>query len=187
MESPPDDAELMRLARRDPAAFDRIYRRHAAALHRALAARLGSDLADDVVAETFARAWIARRRFRDERGGSVLPWLWGIAANVARESARARRMEDLGRRRLRMTVPQREDDMDDRAAARLDAAARAPELTGVLTPGERRAIDLRVGMELPFSQVAVRLGITTAAARLRVSRGLRRMADHAGIDGERDD
>lgn len=40
-----------------------------------------------LTAETFARAWMSRRRFRNQRDGSALPWLFGIAHNVLRESA----------------------------------------------------------------------------------------------------
>jgi RNA polymerase sigma factor (sigma-70 family) len=41
---------------------------------------------------------------------------------------------------------------------------------------EREAIELRVLRELPYEQVAEQLAIRPAAARLRVSRALRRLA-----------
>jgi hypothetical protein len=41
-----------------------------------------------------------RGRFRDERAGSALPWLFGIAANVLRESVRHDRVETGARERL---------------------------------------------------------------------------------------
>ena len=45
-----------------------------------------------------------------------------------------------------------------------------------LTPGERDALELRIVKELSYEEVAERLEIRPAAARLRVSRALRRLA-----------
>lgn len=165
----------MRAAGRDPAAFTRIYRRHASAVHAVLAAEVGSDVAEDITAETFARAWLHRRRFRDERDGSVRPWLMGIARNVLRDSARARRVDERGRQRL--GVPwESSGEMETEVAARLDAAAEAPGLLAQLSSAERAAVELRVVEDLPFEEVARRLEVKPAAARLRVSRALRRLS-----------
>ena len=72
------DAELLRRAHDDPAAFRRLYERHAAAVHAYHLRRTGSpDAAQDLTAETFAQAWTARRRFSDRAGGSAAPWLFG--------------------------------------------------------------------------------------------------------------
>ena len=45
-----------------------------------------------------------------------------------------------------------------------------------LPEGEREALELRVIDELPYPELAARLDIAPAAARLRVSRALRRLA-----------
>src|SRR3954467_10741839 len=82
------DAELIRAAGSEPAAFGELYERHAAAVF-AWAARRARHLAADLTAETFAQAWLSRRRFRDRRSGSALPWLLGIAENLLKESLRA--------------------------------------------------------------------------------------------------
>ena len=98
-ESELSDAEPMRAAASDPAAFGELYERHALRVYTWCRRRL-EWAASDLTAETFAQAWIYRRRFRYERGGSALPWLLGIAHNVLRESAgtdrgvRCRRLQD---------------------------------------------------------------------------------------------
>src|SRR3954453_1727253 len=89
------DAALLRTA--DADAFGVLYGRHAAAVHGWLAPRVAWAAAD-LTAETFARAWLSRRGFSDERDGTALPWLLGIARNVLRESARADRVETAARR-----------------------------------------------------------------------------------------
>lgn len=176
MADPRTDHALLRAARHDAGAFEALYRRRAGAVHAALARRVGADLAEDLTAETFARAWIARRRFRDERAGSALPWLLGIAGNLVRESARRRSLETAARERLRIAVDVPAPNFADEALARLDAAVRADALRAELTPGERDALCLRVGEDLAFADVGRALGIPPAAARLRVSRALRRLA-----------
>jgi DNA-directed RNA polymerase specialized sigma24 family protein len=93
------DAELIRGAAVDAAAFGELYERHARAVFGWFERRL-TWAAADLTAETFARAWLWRGRFRDERAGSALPWLFGIAANVLRESVRHDRVETRARERL---------------------------------------------------------------------------------------
>jgi RNA polymerase sigma-70 factor (ECF subfamily) len=169
------DAELLRLAQRDPAAFGELYRRHAEALHSWFAQRLAWAAAD-LTAETFARAWLARRRFRDDRDGSARPWLLGIARNVLRDSVRRDRVETKARERLGLPLQLAPDaafgDVEERLSPRPELATALAGLSGP----ERQAVELRVVDELPYDQVASRLGIRPAAARLRVSRALRRLA-----------
>jgi RNA polymerase sigma-70 factor (ECF subfamily) len=166
------DADLLRAA--DGRAFGELYGRHAAALHGWFAQRVPWAAAD-LTEETFARAWLSRRRFRDDRDGSALPWLLGIGRNVLRESARQDRVETAARDRLGLPVALAEDeiaDVDERLSPRpsLRAALEA------LPPHERRALELRVVEELEYEDVARSLRIRPAAARLRVSRALRRLA-----------
>ena len=93
------DAELLQAGTAD--GFEEVYDRHAAQVFAWSRARVGEHAAD-LTAEVFARAWLAKSRFRDESGESALPWLLGIARNVLRESLRKRRIEDAARRRLGM-------------------------------------------------------------------------------------
>ena len=64
------------------------------------------------------------------------------------------------------------DAVDDRLSPRTALAA----ALGGLSAPERDAVELRVVDELPYDEVAGRLGIQPAAARLRVSRALRRLS-----------
>jgi RNA polymerase sigma-70 factor, ECF subfamily len=166
------DAELLRAA--NAQAFGELYGRHAVAVHEWFARRVAWAAAD-LTAETFARAWLSRRRFRDDRDGSALPWLLGIGRNVLRESARQDRVETAARARLGLPVDLADDelaDVDDRLSPRPSLRA----ALGELPPHERRALELRVVDELSYDDVARSLRIRPAAARLRVSRALRRLA-----------
>ena len=163
------DAELVRSHD-----FGALYARHVEAVHGWFAARVAWAAAD-LTAETFARAWLARRSFRDEREGSALPWLLGIGRNVLRESARRDRVETSARERLGLPLELAEDEfsaVDERLSPRRSLRAALESLP----PHERQALELRMVDELPYDDVARTLRIRPAAARLRVSRALRRLA-----------
>src|SRR5512134_3329494 len=77
-------------------AFDELYSRHAPAIYRLGWAMLQqSQAAEDVVQETFLRAYKARRRFDPSRA-SLGTWLYQIALNYCRSHLRRKRL---------MTIP----------------------------------------------------------------------------------
>jgi len=169
------DAELLRDARRDPQAFGELYARHVAAVCDWHARRIPWAAAD-LTAETFARAWLARQRFRDRRDGSALPWLLGIARNVLRDSARRDRIATRARERLGLPLDLAGEGGYDEVEERLSPRSELARALAGLPEHERDALELRVVDELPYEEVAERLDIHPAAARLRVSRALRRLA-----------
>jgi len=170
------DAELLRAARADADAFGVVCRRHTPVLEAWFRRRTGDPaVAADLTAETLAQAWCSRHRFRDEAGGSAAPWLFGIAANLYRQFRRRRRVENAARRRL--GIPDRDwGTLElERVEARVDAQPLGPQLAEeleALPARQRRAVELRVVHELPYSEVARDLGCTPAVARLNLSRAL---------------
>jgi RNA polymerase sigma-70 factor (ECF subfamily) len=95
------DAALLAAARADASAFHELYVRHTARIYAAhMRQTRDEDAAHDLTAETFAQAWLVRGRFRDESGGSALPWLLGIARNVLLQSVRRRELEQRACQRL---------------------------------------------------------------------------------------
>jgi RNA polymerase sigma factor (sigma-70 family) len=169
------DAELIQAAESEAAAFAELYRRHVPAVHAWFRRRL-EWAASDLTAETFAQCWLSRRSFRDEAGGSALPWLLGIARNVARESARRNEVETRARRRLGLPIDLTSEDGYAAVEERLSPRTALEEALETLPEHERDALELRVVDELPYPEVASRLGVRPAAARLRVSRALRRLS-----------
>src|SRR6187200_1804966 len=103
------DAELMQAAKVDEGAFAELNGRHVSTVHAWFRRRL-EWAASDLTAETFAQAWLSRGSFRDEAEGSALPWLFGIAHNVARESARRNAVETRARRRLGLSTDLASED-----------------------------------------------------------------------------
>src|SRR5829696_1526832 len=139
------DAQLITAERNDPDAFAELYRRHAQAVHAFFASR-AQQAAGELTAETFAQAALSLRRFRDEAGGTALPWLYGIARNLLRRYHERARVDTRARVRLGMPVRSYELDLDE-ANDRLDAARLAPVLAAALDalpPSQRDALELRV-------------------------------------------
>jgi RNA polymerase sigma factor (sigma-70 family) len=165
------DAELLVLD--DPDAFAELYDRHVCQILAWSSVRVG-DYDADLTAEVFAAAWHSRKRFRDEHDGTALPWLYGIAHNVFRSSLRKRRVEYGARERLGLPITVVQADfeaVDDRLSfpsAVLREVANLPE-------SERELLVLRLVEERPYREIARRLQCTPVAARLRVSRSLRRL------------
>jgi RNA polymerase sigma-70 factor (ECF subfamily) len=170
------DAELLAAASVDAEAFGAIYDRHARRLHgRIRRAGVPSGEARDLLAETFAQAWLHRRRFRDPGDGSLYPWLAGIARNLVRQYFRAAAVEGRARRRLQIHLePAEPGDMTQSLDSVEQGRVARTFLEGFDEPF-RRAVELRVIEGLDYREVAVQLGCTPETARKRVSLALRAM------------
>ena len=170
------DAVLLRRAEQDPTAFAAIYERHVGTIHRWFVVRIAW-AASDLTAETFTRAWLGRSRFRDPGDGSMLPWLFGIAGHLLADAARTDRIQRRARESLALPTDLAYEDGYVEVEQRLSPRRLLAEQIDQLTGHERDALELRIVEELPYDEVAERLSIAPAAARLRVSRALRRLAN----------
>jgi RNA polymerase sigma-70 factor (ECF subfamily) len=174
------DAELLQASFDDPEAFGAFYDRHVAAVVSFLVRRTGcAQLAADLTAETFAAAFVTRRRFR-KSATTGLPWLLGIARNKLADSLRDERVEDRARRRIGLE----RTELDDRSLERIEELGEletlrvaVEEALAGLTPSVAEAVKLRVVRELPYVEVARHLGCSEGAARVRVARGLSAIAE----------
>lgn len=159
----------------------RLYGRHGDALLMFLLRRTADpDLALDLWSETFAQAIVSRRRYRGTTPEEEAGWLYGIARNQLRHfyrrgQARQRAMTRLGLERP-MLEAEAEAELLQRAGLD-DVRRELAKAVAALTDDLRSAVLLRVVDELPYPDVAARLAISEQAARARVSRGLRQLAD----------
>lgn len=157
--------------------IEKLYNENAQALLGFFAARtFNPDAAVELLAETFAAAFIARAQFRGTSSASARAWLYGIGHNLLREYFRRGRVEREALRRLGVEPQPLSDAEYDQIEDALVAGSLRGELAVELSrlPEEQRdAIGLRVLAELPYPEVARMLGVTEQAARARVSRGLR--------------
>jgi RNA polymerase sigma factor (sigma-70 family) len=175
----PSDNQLLAASRHDPAQFGIFYERHAAAVLAFCARRTGSlETAADITGEVFAAAYAQRASFR-RTGAPVRAWLYGIARRQIGTFHRRRRVADHYRRRFGIRSFHVGDDLE-RIDALVDLEAFRAALDGALSAlpsGQERAVRLRIIDQLPYREVAQRLECSEGAARVRVSRGLTRLAD----------
>ncbi len=133
--------------------------------------------AEDVMAMTFLEAWRGRARLVPD-GGSLRPWLLGIATNLARGQRRTARRE---RRALsRLAAPDESPDFADDVIGRLDDAARLAALHRALTSLRRdefEVLALCAWSGLSYSETAEALGIPVGTVRSRLSRARARLAE----------
>jgi RNA polymerase sigma factor (sigma-70 family) len=164
------DAEVIARSARDPSCFGVIFDRHSEAILRYAHARLGPDLAEDVLAETFLAAF-ARRSSYDESRPSSLPWLYGIAI---RQIGKHRRAEHRSRQAMaRLPVDALVLDTDDRLLDRVAAQALRPRLMSVLsglTRPDRELLLLIAWAGLTYEETAEALGVPVSTVRSRLHR-----------------
>lgn len=172
--APPTDAQLVARSLKEPAHFSEVVERHAEAIFRFVAARIGPVAAEDVVAQTFAVAFDRRERF-DRAATSARPWLYGIASNCLHKH---RESERRWLERAALEPASSSEPQEPLAEARVDAARLAPDLAAALltlNPAERDVLLLFALEELTHEQIAKVLGIRRGTAKSRLSRGCARL------------
>jgi RNA polymerase sigma factor (sigma-70 family) len=159
----------------DAASFDTLFDRHARTIHRFAARRLGATGAEDVVAESFARAFAARDRIVCTDEGSALPWLLGIATNLIRTHRRSE--ERMLRAYARTGVDPAGSD-DAGVVDALDAKAAWPRVAAVLAelrPVERDALVLLAWAELTYGEIAIALALPLGTVKTLIHRARARI------------
>jgi RNA polymerase sigma-70 factor, ECF subfamily len=164
----PDLAALMAAYQAgDLSAFDALYERLAPVLRRFLLSLTRNDAwTDDLLQETFLQIHRSRQTYNSSY--PVMPWAFAIAHHVflmARRTRRRRGEFDSTTVAAEHLVTRSEDG----AIVARDSVMKA---MAELSPGTRRAVWLHHVVGWAFADVANKLGIQEAAAKLRASRGM---------------
>jgi len=120
-------------------------------------------VADDAVAEAFARALERAGQIRDP-----VPWLYRTAFRLATEDLRRERRE-----------PEPEPEQAPAPAAGLGALV--PALRQ-LSPAQRAAVVLHYEADLSVQEVARRMGTSVGAVKVHLFRGRRRLRELLGAE-----
>ena len=175
-----DDAAVIEKSWHEPEVFAMLYDRHATAMHRFVARRLGPACADDIVAESFLAAFRHRDRY-DLSRADARPWLYGIAANAIGKHRRAevRQLRALARTGLDPVTDSHADQVDSRVAARGAQRALAAALAS-LSAGDRDVLLLIAWADLSYEEVAQALSIPIGTVRSRLNRARRKTREALG-------
>lgn len=132
--------------------------------------------AEEVMAMTFLEAWRSRDKIAAD-GGSLKPWLLGIATNLARGQHRAARRHRTALARL--AVVGEFPDFADDVSGRLDDAARIKALhqalAGLRRP-ELEVLALCVWSGLGYAAAAEAMNVPVGTVRSRLSRARAKLA-----------
>lgn len=169
----PDGELIARWRAGDERAATLLVERHAPSVARYVASLGGREAADELVQDTFVRAFGSLDAFRGE--SSLRTWLFTIARRLVLDRRRA------GRRR-------READelQDDAAVTEYDALdallaqeahARMHGAIERLTPTQREVFRLRVSDGLSYKEIATVVGTTEGAARVHYHNALRQVKE----------
>jgi RNA polymerase sigma factor (sigma-70 family) len=159
----------------DPDAFAELFDKHAPAVYRYAAGLTGNwSAAEEVVSLTFLEAWRLRQTVTPD-GGSLRPWLLGIAVNVTRNQARAARRHQAALSRV--APPPDLPDFAEELTERLDDRDRLAALRAAVRglPPRERDVLICVWSGLDSAEAARALGVPEGTVRTRLSRARRHL------------
>ena len=134
---------------------------------------VGREVAQDLTASTFERAWRGRRRFHPQRGTPEV-WLLGIARNVWREHVRRN-----GRRPQVVALEDNLEALNDPSPEEAVTLAQDRErlrwLLARLPDREQEIIALKYGAGLTNRQIAALVGLTESHVGTLLHRTVQRL------------
>jgi RNA polymerase sigma-70 factor (ECF subfamily) len=153
--------------------FHDLYERYARILYRYAVALSGNPAeAEDLVADAFVRLWAAPGEIRD---ATVKAYLFTIVRNLfLTRRGRAARQVPLDDRLPDATV-----DPESRVESALELASLQPHLAA-LDPVDRTALLMRAADGVSYDDIALALGLSAGAVRVRVHRARARLARAIG-------
>jgi RNA polymerase sigma-70 factor, ECF subfamily len=172
------DRSAVVAARRDPRAFEALYRKYVAQVYNfALYELRDTHAAEDVTAQVFMRALDGLPSFREQSeppGSSFRVWLFQICRNALANERRRTRRHPEAPLDLALEVAAA-DDVQTEALDR-EQLSLAWELIEQLPTERRQALVLRFVEEMSTREIGEVLGRSEGATRVLIHRALRSVA-----------
>jgi RNA polymerase sigma-70 factor (ECF subfamily) len=164
---------IARWRRGDERAATELVARHAQALARFASSFGANEEVDDLVQDTFVRAFNSIDGFRGE--SSFRTWLFTIERRLLLDRRRAEK-----RRPTRVEVQENDaateyDALDTMVAG--EAASRVREAMKRLSPTQREVFTLRVQQGLSYKEIAEVVGSTEGAARVHYHNAIEKVKE----------
>jgi RNA polymerase sigma-70 factor (ECF subfamily) len=171
-----EDLQLMsRVAARDGVAFTRLFEVHAplalGLLNRILGKR---SEAEEVLQEVFLQIWMQGDRYDADRS-SPRGWILMLARSRALDRIRRR---ESARRREEAAGEEAGASVSPLGTERLESVERSREVTsalGLLSPDQRRCIELAFFEGLTHTQIAERLAAPLGTVKSRILLGMNKL------------
>ena len=153
----------------DQRAASELVERHASALARFAASCGAREEIDELVQDTFVRAFGSLDGFRGD--SSFRTWLFTIERRLLMDRRRAERRRPKGAEISEGDVATEYDALDDMVAD--EAQARVRQAMAKLTPTQREVFVLRVNEGLSYKEIAETVSTTEGAARVHYHNAMR--------------
>jgi RNA polymerase sigma-70 factor (ECF subfamily) len=158
----------------DPDATREIYREYAGAVYTVARSIVRDpDLADDVVQQTFVKAWRAAHRFEGTR--QLAPWLYSIARNTAVDLLRSELQPTRGGHEAEVDVAEQPDTFE-----RTWETFEIRRAIDALPPDEREVVKRSHLSGFTHQQIAEQLEIPIGTVKSRSGRAHKRLAAALG-------
>jgi RNA polymerase sigma-70 factor (ECF subfamily) len=180
------DRSAVEAARRDPRAFEALYRKYVAQVYNfALYELRDPHAAEDLTAQVFLRALAGLHHFREQADGaasSFRVWLFQIARNALSNERRRNRRHPQASLDAALELPAA-DDVAGSAASR-DELRAALAAIDRLPAERRRALVMRFVNEMDTREIGAVLGRSEGATRVLIHRSLQSVARSLRRDRE---
>ena len=175
----PGDMDVVLAREGNREAFRRLYERYRERIFSTAFRYSGSRQdAEDILQETFIKAFARIRTFDFRVSPNFSSWLLSISVNTAIDHLRRR-----GRRRdskhisladLSAEIPSADPSPEATAARRL-ALGRIRETLRILSPGQRAVFDLRFTEHMELKEIAGALGCSESNVKTQLARALTKL------------
>lgn len=169
VDDPPDAELIARWKTGDQRAAQALVERHASALARFAVSCGARDEVDELVQDTFVRAFGSLDGFRGE--SSFRTWLFTIERRLLMDRRRSERRRPLSLEIGEGDASTEYDALDDLVADEAQASVR--RAIDRLTPTQREVFLLRVNEGLSYKEIARAVGSTEGAARVHYHNAMR--------------
>lgn len=154
-------------------AYEELYQRYADRIYRYILARLrDTELAKDVLQETFLVLWHKNASYSGK--SSIATWLFGIATNKMRESARS--AARVGELRPEADETVAADEGPEQAGIRLDVLSAIRKLP----PDQQEVIILTFYADLRHTDIAEIQGVPVGTVKSRMFQAKKALKENLG-------
>lgn len=172
-----DEVLVQEVAQGDSDAFRTLFKRYYPRIYAFVLRRLGeSTAAEDTTVETFAELWRTAKHFRGESRPST--WIYGIAhfkCLAARRAAmRNKRSKVISVDFETLSRAPSQENLVEKLEAR-EEVRRVRQAVQALPQRYRQVIELAFFENLPYGEIARRLGMAEGTVKTQVSRARERL------------
>lgn len=180
-QSLPDEELMERYQSSDYLAFETLYRRHSGRILQYLTGKVGSEMGQELLQDTFARIHKSRERYNTQF--PFLPWVFTIVRNILRDHYKKAETQTIQKSISLESLP-------IEARSELVGFSNLHQLEGflkTLPETQQQALRLRYLNDWSFEKIAEHIETSPQNVRQLISRGLKKIRSSLNSHGGQDE